>query len=643
VVARDAFFGDPDVDVDEWRDVPRRHRYVHGGFGGTDTRFSFYLPPAELYRGRFFQYLEGGHGGSEHALVDSPSARAREGSPFDLAFEELGGYLLESNQGHIGNDLSGLAGDWTINWYRASAQTARFGRQLAAEMYGEEPHHGYVYGPSGGGLRTLWCMEEAGDIYDGGVPFVISTMGPLTLSAHAYGVEGLGDGLASVIDATDVGGRGDPFEGLTTQQREALGIPYRTGWPRGAEAQIRREYIFGFPLQGLLASDPTYFEDFWTVPGYAGADDAPEVAARLAEGGATVRRVLLARELDDPSMTYWARSPDAVLAVELDVDDPGRLFFAKLMITSGGAKGRNVYVGGVSGDRLIAYGVGTPELFSDVEPGDEVIYDNRDFVAFCFYHRHHPSFPENQQHCVDGGPVYPQRGEWSEPFTGRFDGRIIFCPGAHDSNVFPPTTYPRLVAENFGARADDRFRLWFMDNASHGPPSIHRPGAVWGTRLVDYSGIIDQALRDLVRWVEDGVPPPKLRYRFSADNALVLPPTAEERGGIQPVVSVLANGAARAEVPAGSVVTLEGTATVPPGAGSIVGAKWDFDGSATWPVDVTDVDGSSPSIRSEVRHSFESPGTYFPCFLVASHREGAAGRGAPVRKLARARVVVHDR
>ena len=38
-------------------DAPVRHRYVHGGFKGTDTRFSFYLPPKEQYQGRFFQHI----------------------------------------------------------------------------------------------------------------------------------------------------------------------------------------------------------------------------------------------------------------------------------------------------------------------------------------------------------------------------------------------------------------------------------------------------------------------------------------------------------------------------------------------------------------------------------------------------------
>ncbi len=45
----DATFSDPYVDIDEWRDEPVRHRYIHGGFAKTETRFSMYLPPAELY------------------------------------------------------------------------------------------------------------------------------------------------------------------------------------------------------------------------------------------------------------------------------------------------------------------------------------------------------------------------------------------------------------------------------------------------------------------------------------------------------------------------------------------------------------------------------------------------------------------
>src|SRR5882762_9372209 len=54
--AVDPLFVDPYVDVNEWRDAPVRHRYVHGGFKGTETRFSYYFPPKAQYQGRFFQH-----------------------------------------------------------------------------------------------------------------------------------------------------------------------------------------------------------------------------------------------------------------------------------------------------------------------------------------------------------------------------------------------------------------------------------------------------------------------------------------------------------------------------------------------------------------------------------------------------------
>ena len=51
--AVDPLFKEPYVDVNELRTSPEPHRYVHGGFKGTEARFSFYFPPAEKYQGRF--------------------------------------------------------------------------------------------------------------------------------------------------------------------------------------------------------------------------------------------------------------------------------------------------------------------------------------------------------------------------------------------------------------------------------------------------------------------------------------------------------------------------------------------------------------------------------------------------------------
>jgi hypothetical protein len=49
----DDFFGPPLIDVDEWRDQPFQHRYVHGGFESTDTRFAFYFPEPSAYEGTY--------------------------------------------------------------------------------------------------------------------------------------------------------------------------------------------------------------------------------------------------------------------------------------------------------------------------------------------------------------------------------------------------------------------------------------------------------------------------------------------------------------------------------------------------------------------------------------------------------------
>jgi hypothetical protein len=106
------------------------------------------------------------------------------------------------------------------------------------------------------------------------------------------------------------------------------------------------------------------------------------------------------------------------------------------------------------------------------------------------------------------------------------------------------------------------------------------------------------------------------------------------------VVSVSANGALRTEAKVGEEVTLAVSAEVPPGAGTIIGVKWDFDSSGTYPF-AHDVDGTASQVQLSTTHTFERPGSYFVTALVESHRDGdtkAVGRRIP--NLASARVVV---
>jgi hypothetical protein len=669
-------FDQPYVDIDEWRDSPRRHRYVHGGFKGTHTRFSFYLPPGELYGGRFFQFLEGGAGGHE-TLLSAPIQVATNlsGWVFDLAFDQLGGYLVESNQGHFPGEGLGTRNDGSeqaaVNLYNASAESALFSRQVAREMYGDAPHHGYVWGISGGGLRSVYCLENRPDVYVGAAPHAgvhNTTQWPSWAQTWLFAR----DQFPAIIDATEPGGSGDPFAGLTHAQREALADMYRRGYPRGGENQLAPFTPWAFPMYSIKEEDPSYFEDFWVKPGYLG-HDAPELLKDvLISEKTTIRQAVAASDVSSEDVrlrlrlaTAGAAGTEPVIGVRFNLDtadDPRRLFMCRVTIQSGRAAGRELLISAVAdGDLYSPFSEMTPDVFNDVEAGDEVTIDNRDFVAFCFYHRYAvegmiPSRDlvarELLPWTVDGRPVYPQRathGRRGEG-TGKFGGKMIYVQPTLDNMVWNTTItgYHRLVQEHLGERIDEQFRLWWVENACHGTPELIGPlvtdekdPGVWRSRLVSYDGVTSQALRELVRWVEEGVPPRSYgEYQMGRDNQLILPVTAAERGGVQPIVSATVNGSVRADVQVGETVTFTGTGTQPPGAGGILRAAWDFEGHGEFADARREVGGTAATVELTAQHTFTTGGTYFPSFRVDAHCDGADASGVPVQNLARVRVVV---
>jgi hypothetical protein len=76
-VVTNSFFGEPFIDLDEVRGDPCRHRHIHGGFAGTDTKFTFYFPPEEEGKGRMYKPLEGAHAGHEDDHQSRLGARCR--------------------------------------------------------------------------------------------------------------------------------------------------------------------------------------------------------------------------------------------------------------------------------------------------------------------------------------------------------------------------------------------------------------------------------------------------------------------------------------------------------------------------------------------------------------------------------------
>ena len=95
------------------------------------------------------------------------------------------------------------------------------------------------------------------------------------------------------------------------------------------------------------------------------------------------------------------------------------------------------------------------------------------------------------------------------------------------------------------------------------------------------------------------------------------------------------------EVAVGEPVTVEMQATVPPGAGTIVAAEWDFDGQGQFPFSHGGIDGTARSQTFRTTHVFDRPGEYFVTGRVHSHRQGdltATSRRIP--NVAQARVIV---
>jgi hypothetical protein len=276
------------------------------------------------------------------------------------------------------------------------------------------------------------------------------------------------------------------------------------------------------------------------------------------------------------------------------------------------------------------------------------------------YHRHQfpPANPDFDYPDVydyfrnpDGSPKYPQRavdigaagtlGATGQIPTGRFIGKMIVVECLHDGDALPwqADWYRKKVEDVEGPLVDERYRLWYVDNANHTDPTTE----TLETHAVAYSGTVQYALRELSAWVEQGVVPPPTSAYVVQDGQVHVPESAAERKGIQPVIHLTANGSERAEVAPGDVVTFIARIEVPAASGRVVSAKWDFEGTGMYPNAAGLGAPTSETVELRATHAFTNPGTYFPALRVASQRE--ANPSTPFARslnLSRVRVVVGE-
>lgn len=663
-----SLFKSPYVDIDEWRDQPARHRYVHGGFKDTETRFSFYFPHKEQYQGRFFQYITPI---PDSETISQGATGAEDKIGFSLA---SGAYFIETNGGGSGISPDSVSlPDPTITAYRANAAAAMYSRVVAQEMYGGGRPYGYSFGGSGGAFRTIGGLENTEGVWDGAVPFVVgSPMAiPNVFSVRMHAMRILKDKFPLIIDALEPGGSGDMYGGLNEEERQALSEVTGMGFPPKSWFGYKTMGIHAFSALylGMTMADPQYFVDFWTVPGYFGADHPEAFQHARIQTISTIKALITPAKAHQMGMDI-GKLPDTARGTadaawqyqeEKEFQPPIAFQLADwlpnvdflggdLIIRSGAAAGQKLYLTQIDGD-VVILGAADPRVLAGIKPGDEVQVDNSNFLAAQTYHRH--QVPGNdypvwdQFRGPDGAPIYPQRPMLLGPLftsnasgtlqTGNFKGKMILLASLWDREAFPwqADWYRSKVEIALGAQLDNHFRLWFTDHALHS--DVERD--IDSTHAVSYLGVLHQALSDLSAWVEEGVTPPASTTYQVVDGQIQVPPTAAERKGIQPVVTLTVNGGKRVEISSRKIVEFTGEVEVPPGAGTLISAEWDFEGKGDFPVVEKLVDSR---LTLKATYSFAKPGTYFPTLRVTSQRQGDCQTPfARIYNLDRARVVVH--
>jgi len=631
----DPQFNQPWIEVDEWRQAPEPHRYVHGGFKGTDARFSFYFPPAERYQKRFFHNTY-------------PLALSADVGPFPIEFDvatgdlgftfDSGAYYVQTNLG--GADRAPPA-DPAIAAYRVNAAAAKFSRVVAAKVYGEHRPYGYLFGGSGGSYQTIGAAENTVGVWDGFLPFVMATPNAIpsmfTVRMHALRVLKRRNRFPGIIDAIEPGGSGDPHAGLDPEESAALREATRMGFPpRGWWNHATLGSGYFSKVAGIVPMlDPDYLEDFWSKPGYLGSNPADPIHAERFQHETTVTKLV----------DGFQKQVELSSIPERDIAD------AHLVILDGALAGRSVPLAEIEG-RTARFSISAdPSIVNGIRAGDRVRIDNAWALAQQTYQRH--QVPTRDMYAWDqyldasGEPLYPQRefligpvgaaGTAGSVPEGRIHGRMLVLQCLMDIDAMPwqADWYRTKVKEALGASFDDHFALWFIDHAQHDNPAT--PAACAHT--VGFSGALQQGLRDLSSWVETGVRPAQTRYAV-VDAQVTVPASARERGGVQPVVELKANAGLRADVAIHQPVVLSATIEVPPGAGAIIAADWDFEGLGRFPV-AQEIAAPAPLLQVSATHAFQKPGTYFPVLRVTSERQGDPGaKYGRIQNIGRVRVVV---
>ena len=290
-------------------------------------------------------------------------------------------------------------------------------------------------------------------------PTTMSLPCNLTLQGHAVRV--LRDKFATIVDALEPGGSGDMYEGFNAEERELLAEVTRMGFPPRAwfsHQRIALAYtgILSMFLDNMMKCDPEYFTDFWTVPGYLGANPPESLLRDRVEQKAVISEVIKTKDADSlgtmVSMPSRLADSEGELpaVVNFEKMPEGHLQGNTMTLTSGVVAGQVLYISGVVNDLVkVGFGGDNFKALANMQAGDEVVIDNGPYLAVQTFHRHQvPSsdFTAWDQFKVAGKSICPQRSVLLGPRfdlygmganqTGRFAGKMIVVQNLMDDGMY---------------------------------------------------------------------------------------------------------------------------------------------------------------------------------------------------------------
>jgi hypothetical protein len=420
--------------------------------------------------------------------------------------------------------------------------------------------------------------------------------------------------------------------------------------------------VYGPGAATIRALDPTYEDDFWSKPGYAGANPPSYLAAAKVDGFATITDIVrdaqgvpTALKFDPATvpalgstgsrhLDYYVYDADGTTRT-IDRTDPAKPVFT---LTGTLDTTTSTLALAVNPNVLSATVPNSTVLLDALDVGDKIRINNRFFLAQVYYPRYsildngNPAY--NQYKDKNGKPKYPQREVQIAPFssygamggmreTGSIKTKVMVMENLADANSFPYVAgfYQQQVEKALGKRkADEMFRVYYQEHGGHSNSGL-------------VQGIFNQMVLDLIAWAERGVTPkPSSGYTIDPMNQIVQPFNAIDRKGLQPVIHLTANGGDRAEVGILQPFNLSATIEMPPTTGKIVQYSWTIERqgvpAVTEPATVLVTPNEKVTLSRPT--SFALPGEYLVSLNTTGDRNGASGTSTPMQNLDRVRVVV---